>query len=1459
MSDASWCAASRGSSIDSDVLNLILCHSIRWEANFMPPFVATKRAVDLQYEVANTLLLEGSKFWFPTDSDVIFPPWPVVGSILKKTTSSCRHKGKVSFDDDPLSFNRAVLISEGYEHVNTNEGLHNHQTPPEGLDLRALGIVPNFVQDIFAQLAAAGIDQNLVQEEGFVVRTWYLHHQNFPRWRVPRFVELDHIWARWRTELERSWRDMIDPGLPVEIYVVQPDPYRHYLQRRVDLDVILAQSETNDLFAGLLTLEQQQLDRPRTNALAISLPLRVSGTSIAQAADLQAVCRLSDCSVYFRWTHLPMDDEAVHDMQNGHGFQAHVRPRIRVNELYAAGSTDSVSLMQHMRIRKQKPMTCNEPDAHHWYPGIQNQGQAVLANFHLLENEHDNHEEGDAGEEESGRSDDPILHPPDDDDARQAVMMFHLAEAPIHAMLDWTDWPRMIREIAYHYAVDREDVIDCYEMNARPPDIPEGIAPIIVQQAADVPVGTAYVLILVDIEVHGQWMEAHYGIAPIVERRVVAVPSLLSRNALLSQARVFEFCRFEKHRCLVDYNLFRWPHQDPDPRHAMYGDYARIILPPSLRCEVSTGELLADSRQMTVEEFWAQYYEPSTPSSTNSEAADSNVSPSLLNSEAIREEFGPHHAEDADDMSVMQRQLAEPTSQSSGDVAQTDQVEVAPGNNTCVDDYPDCIGNNWPLWLRFLFATFRDHHEIEDINEGPVAYVNTWYLDCSVESANEDSRVVRLPPQPTAWVQTIRRRWQDKIDASASIHLTWVYPTPTPNPFERTIGHLILFQHPHDFHVPILLNFQFTALRDGTGNAAVVIQKDASPEHIVEIVKLERVCRGRRCTLHRRIPDGRWGQDLKRGECLKLIIPSPGERAHSDLYTNPYGSVIVHPADFIEPEPLLSMRIEDFPLFFQELHHLWVQFASRMPAALEKVMEITTWYVDGRSRPFNDHSREVVLADDFNQWENEIRNAWADLIDVDEPLDLFFVKPVPPPSPLDHIHVLVTQHVPVESIGVILTRYDNALQQGRPSSAAAVVHQWVTREELIRSAGVEVDCILRANNAHCSTWHEGREIQNQPLQAHNGYGFNVIVHRSSLVSWDGDEAEEHDEQNLLQQRPGGKASVSSFNAHAQTFIPMNDKQPSMEQSPQHEHNSIRLEMDGVISAQQWLDQHFTLPTFDIEVRLEGKAHWHPHTLTWIRQEWFASDCAVDSICIYYDGSFIKSSGAIGFAAAAFVQVQGRWFFAGAISGSDSNADEMASYQSELQAALLALKFLYDLVKIQYEVFGNTPQCDLVFDSQTVGNQTAGHWKSTRAVHACHLARSILRVCETRFSIDCNHWFSPGHKGEPGNELVDTLAWCAAHGEPLQDWSHFLRHVQHSTFVKQMEWSWMLHTHWEGTFFDDANWVCPSRPTTQPDVRALPTSDVIATSHTTLRKAYDLRIASCNILQHPHHESHHQDG
>ena len=65
-------------------------------------------------------------------------------------------------------------------------------------------------------------------------------------------------------------------------------------------------------------------------------------------------------------------------------------------------------------------------------------------------------------------------------------------------------------------------------------------------------------------------------------------------------------------RCLVDLNHFPWPGRNSFPEPVARGDYVRISIPPPRRFDVTTHEMLFDSQVMPVDEFWCQYYYPTS-------------------------------------------------------------------------------------------------------------------------------------------------------------------------------------------------------------------------------------------------------------------------------------------------------------------------------------------------------------------------------------------------------------------------------------------------------------------------------------------------------------------------------------------------------------------------------------------------------------------------------------------------------------------------------------------------------------------------------------------------------------------------------------------------------------------------------------------------------------------------------
>ena len=144
--------------------------------------------------------------------------------------------------------------------------------------------------------------------------------------------------------------------------------------------------------------------------------------------------------------------------------------------------------------------------------------------------------------------------------------------------------------------------------------------------------------------------------------------------------------------------------------------------------------------------------------------------------------------------------------------------------------------------------------------------------------------------------------------------------------------------------------------------------------------------------------------------------------------------------------------------------------------------------------------------------------------------------------------------------------------------------------------------------------------------------------------------------------------------------------------------------------------------------------------------------------------FMPKTNSSGSATAVFVSQAGTWKFAGAISVQQEEP-LFGSYTAELTASLIACKQVFDLVKINVEIFAATPTVDFVYDSLSVGKQSEGKWQAKQDPNTCHAIRSLLRIIEKRWKINCAHIHVAGHSGDPGNEIVDTIASCAAQGLP----------------------------------------------------------------------------------------------
>ena len=220
---------------------------------------------------------------------------------------------------------------------------------------------------------------------------------------------------------------------------------------------------------------------------------------------------------------------------------------------------------------------------------------------------------------------------------RQEVILYHLQDLPIHTFLLWDGYEEMMTEIAHHFAVDRTLLVDAYEVVTPLPDLDGNIVPIVVHMKFDFPPYHLSRLVLLDLELHGHQVEDHFQTGPLLQRKVIVVPTLVGRHGLLRAADVDRYCTSENGRCLVYYNTRRWPDYDTSARIISHADHFRIAIPPSEGFACPTEDLVQMRQDGMTDEEMIQ--------AIHNDDVMSGYSPSPLNEQEIRSLATPNIVE----------------------------------------------------------------------------------------------------------------------------------------------------------------------------------------------------------------------------------------------------------------------------------------------------------------------------------------------------------------------------------------------------------------------------------------------------------------------------------------------------------------------------------------------------------------------------------------------------------------------------------------------------------------------------------------------------------------------------------------------------------------------------------------------------------------------------------------------
>ena len=584
----------------------------------------------------------------------------------------------------------------------------------------------------------------------------------------------------------------------------------------------------------------------------------------------------------------------------------------------------------------------------------------------------------------------------------------------------------------------------------------------------------------------------------------------------------------------------------------------------------------------------------------------------------------------------------------------------------------------------------------------------TWFVSPGTGiSRCRFSRKVTLFEDFLQWHDVFRQTWQDLIDPEASIDIVLVQPAPTP--LETGVaGHVILIQYPLDIMSTLLVTVRDVAIHEGRPCRIVVtVPENAAKRDLLQSIGYERDCHleGASCQIR---------HALAVWEAQRLWPIRDGDcfyvqvmRAFLPASWQP---PLIFRDSLIDSTSLLQVQSQVSKRQSQE------SIRPDRPHRKNKQILLVVWYVD-QTRPICRAPRTKLVCESACLIK-QAEKLWEDLCNHVS-CRIFAVETMARSSSADH---------ECDEVGFVI--------DGR------TVDRTVEKEP-----AVVLERVLHSNSKqlaeHFATFVSlpccPKQVWNRMLGRPGNPSHAAAICYMQGREW-------HLDSTAHSLAPG---CCISFWLEQTTL------------ANQH----VRVAFREVVLAFEWLDAHFFLPCYDLPVAIPML----PVCQDWIK-DWWGPDEGGTQISVYFDGSFLQTNGVkkAGAAVAAFVCVQGRWKFAGALATALPHAK--TSYQAELSASIIATKFAYDILKLIGTV-QDTTQTDVYFcyDSLTTGKQTSGEWQAVSSPISGHLLRSLHKLMQKRFRNKLNYNHVKAHCGEPGNELVDTLAHQAALERRFMTW------------------------------------------------------------------------------------------
>ena len=445
------------------------------------------------------------------------------------------------------------------------------------------------------------------------------------------------------------------------------------------------------------------------------------------------------------------------------------------------------------------------------------------------------------------------------------------------------------------------------------------------------------------------------------------------------------------------------------------------------------------------------------------------------------------------------------------------------------------------LWRLDLQRHFEDRATAPNHPDGPMLYVQVWFVHHGRFRTCPAPKIVRLEDEPEHWYACLIDAWREQIQFHVPVRVEIVAPQPAYTFHEHAPVHIILEQQGGAEVAAILFTAAFHGgYRMGLFQVAESVPSRISPRLLIQHHQFQRFCDFRPCRMFsgrflfemdliEEIPTGisvlldvgqvedassssstRFRREVDNdGQSLMQKAPPMPQSSTESVVGNTPGPIYkaappsLTSRRFAQAElpthhtqaPVIHLTVLNLPEFQETLQWVVQQRLADSAHDVATPVAFATWFIDATRLPRTDHFQKVVLPSQRSLWTQELARRWHDFIDPSVPLEFHLVQPSPLGGDPDIIgHVILRQHTFDAQRAALLSVIDWNDDPWNPMYVCTLLSPVTTYEDILYEAMVENDCPPVRADAHCSVQHGS--IMLTPgirFPVRHGYGFEVAA------------------------------------------------------------------------------------------------------------------------------------------------------------------------------------------------------------------------------------------------------------------------------------------------------------------------------------------------------------------------------